>query len=71
MSGPSGNYAAAAKVDQVEQTIWHAVASNEIVYFQHDLSDFSLIGSKYATNKSMNSVSIYDMSINSNFVFIL
>ena len=70
MQGPSGNYASVARVDEAEQTIWHAVANNDIIYFQHNLSDFSLIGSKYATGASYGSVNVYDMSINANSAFI-
>ena len=43
MSGPSGAYCALARVDEAKETIWHAVANSDILYFQHNLTDFTLI----------------------------
>ena len=70
MAGPSGENAAVAIVDESEQTIWHGVANYDIIYFQHNLSDFSLIGSKYATGTRYISANVFDISITENSVFI-
>ena len=44
-----GSMFAVVTMDGNEETIWHAVSISDIVYFQHNLTDFSLIGSKYST----------------------
>ena len=50
MSGLDSIYSAQAIVDQDQQTIWHAVGSQgKGGYFQHNLTNFALIGNKYAT----------------------
>ena len=63
----STNMSAVACIDENRQTIWQAVTISDIVYFQHNLTDFSLIGSKYATGHtnesfyySVNSISVMD-----------
>ena len=71
MNGPTGVNPAMSKVDESNATIWHAVANGDIVYFQHNLTDFSLIGSQYEnagsiTNEKINGLDVYD-----NTVFIM
>ena len=71
MNGPTGVNPAMSRVDESNATIWHAVANSDIVYFQHNLTDFSLIGSQYEnagsiTNEKINGLDVYD-----NTVFIM
>ena len=49
MAGPDCFYCALARVDEAIETIWHVVGNSDIVYYQHNLTDFSIIGSKYAS----------------------
>ena len=47
------NYAdfAICQLDEDRETVWHAISINNLVYFQHNLTDMSLIGSKYASSQ--------------------
>ena len=71
LSGLYSNFGAMARVSDDTTTIWHAVApSARILYFQHDLIDFSLIGNKYATNYDVVGPNIYAMDIMYDVMYI-
>ena len=55
MGFSGGNMFAVVTLDENEETLWHAVSISDIVYFQHNLTDFSLIGSKYSTGHTTES----------------
>ena len=71
MDGPSVKYGTAARVDDTSETVWQAVANSDIAYFQLNITDFSLIGSQYATGSTLTSPQIIDMSITGEYVFVL
>ena len=71
MSGPTKEYGTAARMDDTSETVWQVVANSDIAYFQLNITDFSLIGSKYATGSTIASPEIIDMSITGEYVFVL
>ena len=63
-----------ATMDQTEGTIWHAITKqNNIVYFENNVADFSIIGSMKTTNIDTNGTSTYidNLEISNGSVFLL
>ena len=69
--GQNTAFGGMTRVDEDLATLWHATAGLEkIVYFQHNLSDFSIIGSKFAINNLLTNENIYTMDLKNNTLYI-
>ena len=60
----NGDDCVISRLDDNNETIWHAYTNSRLIYFQHNFTDFSIIGNKYVSNVNANS--IYRLSMNVN-----
>ena len=59
MNGNS-QYGAISCLDHTNETIWHAVNMDlYIVYFQYNLTDYSLIGNKYVSSQAISTFGLH------------
>ena len=71
VNGSNNTYGVVTRMDDSFETVWQVVGNTDIAYFQHNLTDFSLIGAKYATGSTIASPQIIDMSITGEYIFVL
>ena len=59
-----------SRLDQNRETIWHVYINYNLIYFQHNFTDFSIIGNKYASNVNVNSAWKFSMDVYDGIVWI-